>query len=129
MLVPDIRGGFGSLVKSHRSDGVHGGGAGAKSYVCYLCGDQFSNKTLGMHVDSCKRRWHDQQLKLEPALRKPLPPTPPEYSDANDLPTVTVEVQAFNSRMQVQPHSTRRPPCPVTQEAHVPPLCLQLRRG
>jgi hypothetical protein len=67
-----------------------------------LCGDHFGSSTLGNHINACKKRWNDEQMKLTPELRKPLPPTPSEVSGHKHLPTVTVEVQAFNSRMKVR---------------------------
>lgn len=72
-------------------------------YVCYLCNEQFDSQTLQMHVPACQKRWENEQLKLNPSLRKPLPPVPAEMKKgAEGLPTVTIEVQAFNSKMEVR---------------------------
>mmetsp|Transcript_100 Transcript_100/g.327 ORF Transcript_100/g.327 Transcript_100/m.327 type:complete len:1277 (-) Transcript_100:593-4423(-) len=85
-----------------------------KAYVCYLCGQQFGAKSLGIHLHHCNRQRELQNLKL-PHPRPVLPLPPKELADPDNpvrlcayqdggipdgvLPTNEVEIRAFNMAM------------------------------
>ena len=47
-----------------------------RTVVCYLCGREFGTKSIGIHEPQCLTKWHIENDKLPPNLRRAEPKKP-----------------------------------------------------
>lgn len=47
-----------------------------KSLVCYICGQGFGTKSLGIHLKTCEQKWNQEQEKKPKNQQRPLPQPP-----------------------------------------------------
>eukprot|EP00210_Caulerpa_lentillifera_P002406 g2307.t1 len=76
--------------------------SGPIQYYCYLCGRQYGNRSLLIHIPRCQKLWEEREsLKPRKQDRKPLPDLPPFIKDFPNitLPTDPAEVKEFNDTM------------------------------
>lgn len=68
-----------------------------RTYVCYLCGQQFGSHSLPLHVPRCLQLFEERQQLKAPRERRAPPPPPPELD--LPLPVEPRSVEQFNARM------------------------------
>ena len=44
--------------------------------MCYICGREYGTKSLEIHLKTCKKKFENEQSKLPPSQRKPVPEPP-----------------------------------------------------
>ena len=44
--------------------------------VCYICGQKFGSKSIGIHEPQCLKKWHAENDKLPKRDRRPEPKKP-----------------------------------------------------
>lgn len=47
--------------------------------ICYICGNKFATKSIGIHVKTCTKSWNLKEAKLPASKRRPLPECPEGY--------------------------------------------------
>lgn len=47
-----------------------------RTVICYLCGREFGKSSIGIHEPQCLKKWHIENDKLPPSLRRPEPTRP-----------------------------------------------------
>ncbi|KAI5752496.1 hypothetical protein M8J77_017491 [Diaphorina citri] len=47
-----------------------------RTVICYLCGREFGKSSIGIHEPQCLKKWHIENDKLPPNLRRPEPTRP-----------------------------------------------------
>ena len=52
-----------------------------RALVCYICGREYGTSSLDIHLKTCKKKWEQDQEKLPPGKRKPLPQPPKQMED------------------------------------------------
>lgn len=50
-----------------------------RALVCYICGKEYGTKKIEKHIQICIQKWDEEQLKLEPELRRECPEAPPGF--------------------------------------------------
>ena len=44
--------------------------------MCYICGREYGTASLEIHLKTCKKKFENEQSKLPPNQRKPVPEPP-----------------------------------------------------
>eukprot|EP00210_Caulerpa_lentillifera_P004634 g4420.t1 len=76
--------------------------SGPTQFHCYLCGRQYGNQSLMIHIPRCQKLWIQREAKKPwKEDRRPLPELPTLIKDFPDvkLPTDPKEVVEFNNAM------------------------------
>ncbi|XP_046549879.1 zinc finger protein 474-like [Haliotis rubra] len=47
-----------------------------RTVVCYICGREFGTKSISIHEPQCMKKWHIENDKLPPNMRRPKPKKP-----------------------------------------------------
>ena len=53
-----------------------------KFVLCYVCGRKYGTASIDLHEPDCLEKWHIENVKLPPYLRRPAPPKPDLHIDS-----------------------------------------------
>ena len=60
-----------------------------RTVVCYICGREFGTKSISIHEPQCLQKWHNENDKLPPNMKRPEPKKPEVRTLGGKYNTVT----------------------------------------
>ncbi|KAI3379910.1 hypothetical protein SNEBB_006182 [Seison nebaliae] len=70
--------------------------------ICYICGNKYGTKSIGIHVPQCERKWKAENARLPAHLQKSQPPrAPPNWKQMlnGEMDTNQMNDAAFEASM------------------------------
>ena len=61
--------------------------------LCYVCGRKYGTKSIEIHEPQCLEKWHVENAKLPPNIRRPAPKKPDLHIGSKRLPWIPLDSQ------------------------------------